>query len=64
MVQTIRNQVKAYKVQIETNSGLKTRPDSSLLTWMPTHAAWQYARFHKRQDAGGMTQYEKVRRVP
>ena len=63
MVPTIRNQIKAYKIQIETNTGMTILPDSPLLTWFPRHAAWQYTRFHKRQDSG-MTAYEKIRRVP
>ena len=45
MVQTIRNQIKAYKVQIEKNSGITIKDDSSLVTWLPRHAAWQYTRF-------------------
>ena len=49
MVQTIRNQIKAYKIQIEKNSGITIKADSPLLTWLPRHAAWQYTRFHKRQ---------------
>ena len=48
MVQTIRNQIKAYKIQIEKNSGITIKADSPLLTWLPRHAAWQYTRFHQK----------------
>ena len=58
MVQTIRNQIKACKIQIEKNSGTTIKVDSPLLTWLPRHAAWQYKRFHKRQDSA-TTAYEK-----
>ena len=60
-VQTIRNQIKAYKIQIEKNSGITIRDASPLLTWLPRHAAWQYSRFHKRQDS--TTAYEKIRHM-
>ena len=50
-VQTTRNQIKAYKIQIEKNSGITIKADSPLLTWLPRHAAWQYTRFHQRQDS-------------
>ncbi|CAK0803384.1 unnamed protein product [Prorocentrum cordatum] len=63
MVPTIRNQMKAYKIHIETNTGMTILPDSPLLTWFPRHAAWQHTRFHKRQDSG-MTAYEKISRAP
>ena len=62
MVQTIRNQIKAYKIQIEKNSGITIKADSPLLTWLPRHAAWQYTRFHKRQDST-TTAYEKIRHM-
>ena len=62
MVQTIRNQIKAYKIQIEKNSGITITADSPLLTWLPRHAAWQYTRFHKRQDST-TTAYEKIRHM-
>ena len=55
-------QIKAYKIQIETNSGI-TKADCPLLTWLPRHAAWQYTRFHKRQDST-TTAYEKIRHTP
>ena len=42
--QTTRNQIKAYKIQIEKNSGITITADSPLLTWLPRHAAWQYTR--------------------
>ena len=58
MVQTIRNQIKACKIQIERNSGTTIKVDSPLLTWLPRHAAWQYKRFHKRQDST-TTAYEE-----
>ena len=48
MVQTIRNQIKAYKIQIEKNSGITIKDDSPLLIWLPRHATLQYTRFHKR----------------
>ena len=32
-IQTIRNQIKAYKIQIEKNSGITIKDDSPLLTW-------------------------------
>ena len=60
MVQTIRNQLKAYKIQIEKNSGITIQVDSLLLTWLPRHAAWQYTRFHKRLDSTTRA-YEKIR---
>ena len=60
MVQTIRNQIKAYKIQIQKNSGVTIKADSFLPTWSPRHAAWQYTRFHKRQDSK-TTSYEKIR---
>ena len=59
MVQTLRNQIKSCKIQIERNSGTTTKVDSPLLTWLPRHAARQYTRFHKRQDS--TTAYEKIR---
>ena len=62
MVQTIRNQIKAYKIQIEKNSGITIKADSPLLTWLPRHAAWQYTRSHKRQDST-TTAYEKIRHM-
>ena len=62
MVQTIRNQIKAYKIQIEKNSGITIKDDSPLLTWLPRHAAWQYTRFHKRQDST-TTACEKIRHM-
>ena len=57
-IQTLRNQIKACKVQIEKNSGITIKDDSPLLTWLPRHAAWQYTRFHKQQDSA--TAYEKI----
>ena len=62
MVQTIRNQIRAYEIQIEKNSGITITADSPLLTWLPRHAAWQYTRFHKRQDST-TTAYEKIRHM-
>ena len=62
MVQTIRNQIKAYKIQIGKNSGITIKAVSLLLTWLPRHAAWQYTRFHKRQDST-TTAYEKIRHM-
>ena len=62
-IQTVRNQIKAYKSQIEKNSGIIIRDDSPLLTWLPRHAAaCQYTRFHKRHDA--IRAYEKIRHMP
>ena len=61
MVQTIRNQIKAYKIQIEKNSGITIKDDSPLLTWLPRHAAWPHTRFHKRQDS--TTACEKIRHM-
>ena len=61
MVQAIRNSIKAYKIQIEKNSGITIKDDSPLLTWLPRHAAWQYTRLHKRQDS--TTAYEKIRHM-
>ena len=52
MVHTIRNQIKADKIQIEKNSGITIKA--------PRHAAWQYTSFHKRQDST-TTAYEEVR---
>ena len=62
MVQTIRNQIKACKIQIEKNSGITIEDDSLPLTCLPRHAAWQYTRFHKRQDST-TTAYEKIRHM-
>ena len=62
MVQTIRNQIKAYKIQIEKNSGITIKDDSLLLSWQPRHAPCQYTRFHKRQDSTP-TAYEKIRHM-
>ena len=62
MMQTFRNQIKAYKIQIETNSGITIKGNSPLLTWLPRHAAWQYTRFHKRQDST-TTAFEKIRHM-
>ena len=62
MVQTIRNQIKANKIQFEKNSGITITADSPLVTWLPRHAAWQYTRFHKRQDST-TTAYEKIRHM-
>ena len=58
MVQTIRNQIKAYKIQIEKNSGITIKADSPLLTWLPRHAAWQSTRFHKIQDSTTTMSYQ------
>ena len=60
-IQTIRNQIKTYKIQIEKNSGITITDDSPLLTWLPRHAAWQYTRFHKQQDS--TTACEKIRHM-
>ena len=62
MVQTIRNQIKAYKIQIEKNSRSTIKVDSPLLAWSPRHAPWQYTPFHKRQDSA-TTAYEKIRHM-
>ena len=62
MVQTIRDQIKAYKIQIEKNSRITIKADSPLLTWLPRHAAWQCTTFHKRQDST-TTAYEKIRHM-
>ena len=35
LVQTIRNQIKAYKIKSEKNIGTTIEADSSLLTWLP-----------------------------
>ena len=51
MVQTIRNQIKAYKIQNEKNSRTTIKVNSPLLAWLPRHAPWQYTPFHKRQDS-------------
>ena len=40
-VQTIRNQIKAYKIQIEQNAGTTLQVDSHLLALSPRHAARQ-----------------------
>ena len=61
MVQTIRNQIKAYKIQIEKNSRT-TKVNSPLLAWLPRHAPWQHTPFHKRQDSA-TTAYEKIRHM-
>ena len=63
MVQTFRNQIKAYKIQIEKNSGITIKGNSPLLTWLPRRAAWQYTRFHKRQDSTTTTAFEKIRHM-
>ena len=60
MVQTLRNQIKSYKIQIEENVGTTIKVDSPLLTPLPRHAAWQYTRFHKRQHST-TTACEKIR---
>ena len=62
MVQTIRNQIKAYKIQIEKNSGITIKDNRPLLTWLPRNAAWQHTRFHKRRDSTTAA-YEKIRRM-
>ena len=62
MLQTIRDQIKVYKIQIDQNSGITIKDNSPLLTWLPRHAAWQYTRFHKRQDST-TTAYEKIRHM-
>ena len=61
MVQTTRNQIKAYKIHVEKNSGITIKDNRLLLTWLPRHAAWQYTRFHKRQDS--TTACEKIRHM-
>ena len=61
MVQTIRNQVKAYKIKIEKNSRITIEDNSPLFTWFPRHATWQYTRFHKRQDS--TTANERIRHI-
>ena len=60
MVRTIRNQIKAYKIQIEKNSGITIKDDNPLLTWLPRYATWQYTRLHQRQDST-TTAFEKIR---
>ena len=35
LMQTIRNQIKAYKIKSEKNIGITIEADSSLLTWLP-----------------------------
>ena len=62
MVQTIRNQIRAYKIQIEKNSGITIKDNSPLLTSLPRHTAWQDTRFHKRQDST-TTAYDKIRHM-
>ena len=50
MVQSLRNQIKAYKVQLEKNSGITIKDDSPLLVTSTRctaiHAIPQAARFH------------------
>ena len=60
-IQTIRNQIKAYKIQIEKNSGIIIKDVIPLLTWLSRHEAWQYMRFHRQQDS--TTAYEKIRHI-
>ena len=55
MVQTTRNQIKSYKIQIELSH--QSRQSSAHL--VTRHAAWQYTRFHIGQDS--TTAYEKIR---
>ena len=62
MAQIIRNQIQAYKIKIEKNSGITIKVDSPLLTWLPRRVAWQYTRSHKRQDS--TTACEKIRSRP
>ena len=62
MVQTTRSQIKAYKIQIEKNAGITIHVDSSLLTCLPRHAAWQHTRFNKRQGSTP-TAHEKIRHM-
>ena len=57
-IQTIRNQIKSYKIQSEKNPRITIKDDSSLLTWLSRHAAWQYMRFRKHQDS--TTVYENI----
>ena len=64
MVQTIRDQIKACKVQIGKNSGITIKADSVLSSQLelPRHAGWQCTRFHKRQDST-TTANEKIRHM-
>jgi len=61
MVQTIRNQCKAYTFQVEEALGIKLHKDSEFLSWCPRQAAWQYTRFHER--VGGGTPWEATHLV-
>ena len=61
IVQRQLQQIKAYKIQSEMNSRITIRDDSSLLTWLPRHAAWQYMRFRKQQDS--TTVFEKISHI-
>ena len=45
MVLTIRNQIMACKIQIETDAEITIGAESHLLTWFPRHVAWQHTRF-------------------
>ena len=63
MVQSLRNQIKAYKVQLEMNSGTTIKDDSPLFNWLPRHVARQYTRFHKRQDSTTTAYEKKIRHM-
>ena len=58
MVQTIRNQIKAYKIQIEKNS--RTTVLHSPGSHDTQHGS---TRFHKRHDSTTTTAYEKIRHM-
>ena len=49
------------KIQIEKNSRIIIKDDSSLLTWLSRQAAWQCMRFRKQQDS--TTAYEKISHI-
>ena len=59
LVQTIRNSMKAFKLQVEKGIGKPLKRGMAILHWLPRHAAWVYNRFHIRADTR-LTPYEKV----
>ena len=60
MVQTVRNQIKAYQIQVDPNAEITIKVHGPLRTWLPRHEAGQHTRFHKRQDST-TTAHEKIR---
>jgi len=57
-VQTIRKQIRALKLSMETRLKKTLGNQVAILKWLPRHASWLYNRFNVREN--GLTAYEKT----